>query len=175
MTVEMMAVEYPAARKMALAWLKRMGLAHEDAEDIVQTATVSALAHLASFRGESKFSSWFMRIVINTSKMAYRSARAKPLMVDAADVEGTLPGRSNPEREYSCTERAHQVVDAGLQLSPCRRNAFLLHFCGEQSFIAIAESEGVTPTAVKCRSHHAARKIREALCSSHQPSTAPRA
>ena len=39
----------------------------QDAEDLVQDSFVKAYHNLHSFRHESKFSSWFYRIVYNTA------------------------------------------------------------------------------------------------------------
>ncbi len=36
---------------------------HEDAEDVLQESHLNAYRHLAQFRGESKFSTWLLRIV----------------------------------------------------------------------------------------------------------------
>src|SRR6476661_359369 len=43
-----------------------------EAEDCCQDASIKAFYHLASFRGESKFGSWLVRIVVNEAKMRLR-------------------------------------------------------------------------------------------------------
>jgi RNA polymerase sigma-70 factor (ECF subfamily) len=172
----MLAAEYPGARAMALSWLERHGTTHEDAEDIVQTAAVSALKNLAAFDGRSKFSTWFMQIVINARTMVYRRAHGKGrAMLYAEPLAETLPHRSNPEAECSRHERAQQIVNAALELPPCQRNAFLLHFCAEHTVADIARSQGVNITAVKSRSCHAVRHLQEKLCFSRPRLTPPRA
>ena len=52
---------------------------HEDAEDAVQDALVSAFCHLAQFEGRSQMSTWLVRIVINAARM---SLRKRPRQVD---------------------------------------------------------------------------------------------
>jgi RNA polymerase sigma-70 factor, ECF subfamily len=47
-----------------------------DAEDCSQEAILKAFRYLSSFRGESKFSSWLVRIALNEAKMHVRKLRA---------------------------------------------------------------------------------------------------
>src|SRR6266550_6346508 len=48
---------------------------HEDAEDAVQDACISAFRNIHQFRGDSKFSTWMYRIVINASNMHKRGTK----------------------------------------------------------------------------------------------------
>src|SRR5271168_5002486 len=48
----------------------------EDAQDVVQEAFLKAFQHLDHFRGESKFSTWLIRITINQSFMKLRKQSA---------------------------------------------------------------------------------------------------
>src|SRR5215510_897434 len=47
----------------------------EDAEDAVQESIANAFAHLASFNGASRFSTWLTRIAINAALMRLRKKR----------------------------------------------------------------------------------------------------
>ena len=56
---------------------------HEDAEDAVQDALVSAFCHLAQFEGRSQMSTWLVRIVINAARMRLRKRpRQAALSID---------------------------------------------------------------------------------------------
>src|SRR5215470_15112997 len=46
-----------------------------DAEEVAQEAVLKAFEHLASFRAESKFSTWVIQITINEARMKLRKAR----------------------------------------------------------------------------------------------------
>src|SRR6266849_8255373 len=46
-----------------------------DAEEVTQEAVLKALRHLHTFRGESKFSTWLVRIAINEARMRVRRER----------------------------------------------------------------------------------------------------
>jgi RNA polymerase sigma-70 factor (ECF subfamily) len=46
-----------------------------DAEEVAQEAVLKGFLHLASFRGEAKFSTWLVQITYNEAKMKLRKAR----------------------------------------------------------------------------------------------------
>src|SRR5271169_3202446 len=48
-----------------------------DAEDVVQEAALKAYKALGSFRGESKFSTWLVKITLNEARMKLRRSRAE--------------------------------------------------------------------------------------------------
>src|SRR5580692_925234 len=48
----------------------------EDSQDAVQETFLKAYQHLGDFRGDSKFSTWLIRIVVNQSLMKLRKQRA---------------------------------------------------------------------------------------------------
>jgi RNA polymerase sigma-70 factor (ECF subfamily) len=50
----------------------------DDAEDVIQDAWMKAYVHLRTFGGRSKFSSWLIRITINSALMTLRRKRVHP-------------------------------------------------------------------------------------------------
>lgn len=53
-----------------------------DAEDVAQEAFIRAFRHLSDFRGESAFSSWLYRIVVNVSMEILRKPSRKEIICD---------------------------------------------------------------------------------------------
>lgn len=47
-----------------------------DAEEVVQEAALKAYKALGSFRGESKFSTWLVKITLNEARMRLRRSRS---------------------------------------------------------------------------------------------------
>src|SRR5580692_2611413 len=50
----------------------------DDAEDVIQDAWMKAYVHLRTFDGRSKFSTWLVRIAINSALMTLRRKRVHP-------------------------------------------------------------------------------------------------
>ncbi len=48
-----------------------------DAEDVVQEAVLKAYKALSSFRGESKFGTWLVKITLNEARMRLRRSRSE--------------------------------------------------------------------------------------------------
>jgi RNA polymerase sigma-70 factor, ECF subfamily len=60
---------------MAFSYMKN----REDAEDVAQEAFVRAFRKLASFRAESKFSTWLISITINEARTRLRRRTLVPM------------------------------------------------------------------------------------------------
>src|SRR5580658_10676618 len=52
---------------------------HEDAEEVSQDSFTRAFLHMDTFRGDSRFYTWLVRIAINQSLMKLRSQRSRDL------------------------------------------------------------------------------------------------
>src|SRR5260370_11583783 len=81
----------------------------EDAEDITQDAFLKAYEKLDQFQGNSKFSTWLVRIAVNESLMRLRKRKTSKTVSMDEDVqteEGSIPRdfahwRPNPEQQYT--------------------------------------------------------------------------
>ena len=77
----------------------------EDAEDITQDAFLKAYEKLDQFQGNSKFSTWLVRIAVNESLMRLRKRKTRKTVSMDEDVQtedGSIPRdfaewRPNPE------------------------------------------------------------------------------
>src|SRR3984957_12793875 len=57
----------------------------EDAEEVSQDSFARAFLHMDSFRGDSRFSTWLVRLAINQSLMKLRARRWAGLQFDRPD------------------------------------------------------------------------------------------
>ncbi len=83
----------PHQRSVFLAALAIL-LNEADAEEVAQEAILKALRNLKQFRGESKFSTWLVRIAIHEARMRIRRERKhlfQPL--DSGPGEGDASDR----------------------------------------------------------------------------------
>ena len=71
---------------MAFSIAYRIAGNREDAEEIVQDAFLKAFRSLGKFRRGSKFSTWFYRIVVNTSLSRVRTAKPATSSLDEYEI-----------------------------------------------------------------------------------------
>jgi RNA polymerase sigma factor (sigma-70 family) len=153
----------------------------EDAEDAVQESFRSALVHMGSFDGRSRFSTWLTRIVINAALMKLRKNRGlrevpieePPVLGEAPPHHETKDAAPNPEEAYAADERRRILREAVVELRPKLRDT-VEHQLRENSLQETAEILGISVPAAKARLFHAKTALRrapqiKAICGSFRP------
>lgn len=156
----------PACLKQALSILRD----RSDAEDEVQTACWKAYTHIANFQGDSKFSTWLMRIVVNQCLMRLRQQRRARLMymddMKLGDESTTLelPDRGNtPEQELGRIQVANILHLEIQRIPPLLRQVFLLRDVQQLPMPDVAGRLGISIAAAKSRLLRARVELRERL------------
>jgi RNA polymerase sigma-70 factor (ECF subfamily) len=150
---------------------RRITRTREDAEDIVQQSFQKAFTHLRNFEGRSAFSTWLTRIAINEALMFARRTRGlREVLLDdvneneeaatALEVPDSSP---NPEAIYSQRESAEMLSLAMNELPAGTRMAIQLSELDGRSSEETARIMGITVAALKGRTFHGRRKLRERL------------
>ena len=143
----------------------------QDAEDALQDATLRAFSHLKDFEGKSSFSTWLTRIAINSALMILRKKRGcYEIPFDDTDDSGDkyecwelrCPAE-NPESRLARKEREELLRDAILRLPLLLREVIELRQARGYSTREIAQSLGITASAVKSRLSRARVTLREML------------
>ena len=143
----------------------------EDAEDVLQDAFFKAYEHLDSFKGDSKFYTWIVRIAVNEALMRLRKRktdRSVPLDEPVDLGEETVAREiavweDNPEQQYS-QEEWRRILDEAIEsLKPDFRTVFVLRDIEELSTEETAETLGISVPAVKSRLLRARLALRERL------------
>lgn len=144
----------------------------QDAADALQEALLKAYKSLERFRGDSRFYTWIVRIVINEALMKLRERRADSWVSRDEPIEtdnGSLMPREiedwgdNPEQRYSKTE-FHTILNENMErLEPPLRMVFILRDVEEFSTEETASMLGLSVPAVKSRLLRARLKLRERL------------
>lgn len=137
----------------------RMCADRQEAERLTQDVFVRVWRKLATFRGQSEFSSWLHRLTVNAVLEDSRSARRRNARVenvaDPADYErGTI--RDDPETRMDL-ERAIA------QLPPGARQALVLHDIEGYKHDEIADMLGIASGTVKAQLHRARKLLRDRL------------
>src|SRR6516165_397484 len=143
-----------------------------DAEDALQDAFLKAYTHLGEFRGDSRFSTWLVRIATNEAltKMRQRSSewRVSSAKSNQADKKVCKPremrdGNDNPEERYNKTELLAILSEVIESLDLSLRMVFVLRDFQSFSTEETARLLGLSEVVVKNRLMRARLQVRERL------------
>ena len=143
----------------------RFAKSREDAEEIAQDCFVKAYRSLASFQGQSKFSTWLYSIVYTT---AMTFLRKKRIDTDSIDDEGTFVQVESHESAFDINNienksRSFYLNQAIAQLLPDDATIITLFYKGEQSLEEIARAMGIETNTVKVKLFRARQRLKEKL------------
>jgi len=152
---------------MSLCYMKN----EADAEDVAQEAFLKAYCHLASFRGEAKFSTWLVGIALNEARGRLRRDGAVRMeSIDQTSEEGghVLPAILHDWREIPSEtlerKEVRQMLQAAIAGLPnIYRKVFLLRDVDELSTIETAEALTISISNVKVRLHRARTMLQKTL------------
>ncbi len=156
-------------RLVSLAW--RFCRDRARAEDMAQEAFVRAFRSLASFRGESAFSTWLTAVALNVYRSRLRAEGPPLLGLDPARLL-TTPARALVEMEEA--ERGEAVRRAVLALPRRYREAIVLYYFEEQDLREAARVLGIPQGTLKARLHRG-RELLRRRCASLAPVPRPAA
>ena len=156
---------------------RRITRTREGAEDVVQQSFQKAFTHLRKFEGRSAFSTWLTRIAITEALMFLRRGRGlrEVLIGDLSGNEETTTSLevpdSNPDPEaiYSQREWVEMLYSAVNELPAGMRRAIQLRELEERSSEETAQIMGISVGALKGRTFHGRRKLRDRLKQIAQP------
>jgi RNA polymerase sigma-70 factor, ECF subfamily len=133
-------------------------------EDLVQEVFVAAFRGLARFRGESAFSTWLYRVVVNVAYGHLRKRRRGPLDLETAvDAELLISAEASPEASALQREQLLRALQFLERLKPKKRIAFVLRVVEGLSLEEIGELVDARPAAVGQRVRHAKRELDEMI------------
>ena len=133
----------------------------EDARDAAQESLAKLCVRLRQFRGESQFSTWLHRLVVNTCRDAAERRAARRWEPFVEDEREAWDG--DPEREAEIRE-LRSALDAELSEIPPEQAAIVvmkdaLGFSFEQ----ISSARSVPVGTAKCYAHRARKRLRARL------------
>jgi len=143
-----------------------------EAEDAAQETVISAYRHLASFRGDAKFSTWLVMIAINEGRKRLRKAKAaaeESIEEQAESHEGDFTPapltdwREIPLEALERKELREALRTAVGELPDIYRQVFTLRDLQELNIEETAQALGITTGAVKVRLHRARMMLQKRL------------
>src|SRR4051812_3163016 len=139
--------------------LRLKGGDRTDATELMQDVFVRAWRRLATFRGDSAFSSWLHRLAVNTMLENARTERRRSARVLSMEDTSMLPGAARS----SGVDLRMEMEEAVASLPKGARIAFVLHDVEGYQHQEIAEQLSVSVGTVKAQLHRARRLLRARL------------
>ena len=139
-----------------------------DAEDLMQDAFIQIFRGLRSFRGDSAFSTWIYRVVVNTVLMTRRKRHLKEVSLDEPATLDYSPvprefGRDDTKLVGAVDRVA--LTQAANELPEGCRTIFMLHEVEGYEHHEIAEQLSCSIGNSKSQLHKARLKMRKLLAS----------
>ena len=120
------------------------------AEDLTQNVFLKLLTRIRQFRGDSEFTTWLYRVVVNAFLDHKRAAKPQVSLEDAMDAPN-LRGAAPQDRAVSRRETAEAVRAAMASLSYKLRLPLVLRYVAGLSYDEIASTLEITKGTVASR------------------------
>jgi RNA polymerase sigma-70 factor (ECF subfamily) len=133
----------------------------EDAQDAAQESLAKLIRSIKQFRGDSQFTTWLHRLVVNTCRDVserQRLRRVEPLFEDRRVAPDASP--------HECAALAELRAELQAQLagiSPDQAKVVVLKDALEWSFQEISDASGMPVGTAKCYAHRGRASLRDKL------------
>jgi RNA polymerase sigma-70 factor, ECF subfamily len=131
----------------------------EEAADFTQDVFIKAYTALGSFKGQSAFSTWLLRIAYNTAINAKQRRRDHV----ALDPDDELPGDPGTDEVHEREETIQAVRAAMAELPPKQAICIELYFYYGLKYWEISDVTGYPVNTIKSHVFRAKKLLRERL------------
>lgn len=157
---------YEAHKRRVYSLCLRMTGNTAEAEDLSQEAFLQLFRKIATFRGESAFSTWLHRLVVNVVLMHLRKKGLQQVSLDDTDNSQEEPVKrdyGDDDRRLMGSVDRISLTRAIDELPPGYRAVFVLHDVEGYEHNEIAQIMGCSIGNSKSQLHKARMKLRESL------------
>jgi RNA polymerase sigma-70 factor (ECF subfamily) len=133
----------------------------DDAGDAAQESLVKLVRRIGQFRGESAFSTWLHRLVVNTCKDVAQerfARRTEPLIEDTREAPD-----GDPLRAVTASETRRELGRRLAELPVAQAQVVGLKDAFDVSFEEISEATGLPVGTAKCYAHRGRNGLRTRL------------
>ena len=145
-----------------LYWhVRRLVVAHDDANDVLQNVFIKVWNGLANFREDSQLYTWLYRIATNESLSFLEQQKRRGTI--SLDEEGseTLANQVRADTNFDANKLEWKLQVAIQQLPERQRLVFNLRYFDEMPYQEMSRILETSEGALKASYHHAAKKIEE--------------
>ncbi len=135
--------------------------AGDDVDDLVQEAFFKAFQKIDSFRGQSQFKTWVIRIASNAlTDLRRKQKRAKVIPIDDREF---VDGSGRPDEVLDGKDAERRVADGIKKLPTLQKDVFLMRAQEGLAYDEVARALGTTPGAARVHYHHAVKRLKKLL------------
>ena len=136
---------------------------HEDAEEIANDAFVKLFSIADSFKGDSKFTTWFYRIVVNTAigRMRKKKIRTEDITDPANSTGYNMAGEE--DQSLQTKDRKYYLELAIQKLSDEERILITLYYFKELSLSEMTKITDLDANSMKVKIFRARKKLAKTL------------
>ena len=145
----------------------------EDARDAAQESLVKLVQRVGQFKGESQFSTWLHRLVVNTCKDVAQARwvaerRTEPLYEDAR-----VASEGDPARALAESEARLELGRRLAALPAAQARVVVLQDAFDVPFDEISAATGLPVGTAKCYAHRGRNGLRQQLSAPAPAQPAP--
>jgi len=143
-----------------LYWhIRRMVVAHDDAEDCLQETMINVYKYRSTYSNEYPLSSWLYKIATNESLKLLKNKAGFTMSVD--DLGDSLKDSVREEASPDADETLILLQEAIALLPAKQKMVFNLRYYDDKSYEEIHQIVGDSVNTLKTNYHYAVQKIKE--------------
>lgn len=148
-------------KNKAFSMLKRLLKNQMDAEEALQDSFLKAFNSLNSFKGESKFSTWFYRIVYNTA-ITIITAKKRKTEKEMVSFDEDFDIEAGDNEIYAKAENSDQyIIQMVEKLPPRNALIIILYYIDDMSLHEISQVMGLSLVNVKVMLHRSRTALKD--------------
>ncbi len=133
----------------------------EDARDAAQESLAKLCVRVRQFRGDSQFTTWLHRLVVNTCRDVAERRRARPWEELVEDRR--VASDADPQRAAEASELRRELCGELAGLPAAEARVIVLKDALGFSFEEIASGTGMPVGTAKCYAHRGRNRLRDRL------------
>src|SRR5512146_144753 len=149
----------PRVERIALHMLRDP----EDAGDAAQESLVKLVRRIGQFRGQSEFSTWLHRLVVNTCKDVAQARWAAERRTEPLLEDRRVAHDGDPASELAASETRRELGRCLADLPSAQATVVALKDAFDVSFDEISEKTGLPVGTAKCYAHRGRNSLRARL------------
>lgn len=144
-----------------LYWqIRKIVIAHDDANDVLQNTFIKIWMNIDNFRGDSKLLTWLYKIAINES-ITFINKQRQQQNIALDDEENFLASKLESDSYFDGDEAQLLLQKAILTLPEKQRIVFNMKYFDEMKYEDMSEILDTSVGALKASYHHAVKKIED--------------